>query len=173
VLVGFLLPFLWYNRYPARIFLGDSGALQLGYYFAVISLFVPIRTYTTATLYVPLLCLGVPILETAIAFWRRLFAGRNILKADRRHIFHYLALAGLSPRKIVLLFYAVSAVFGLFSIAMIYLDRRLVFALLVLFMVVIFSLFYFFMTHLNRSDKRPVESGHDLRDNRDNGSATA
>jgi len=149
-LIGFLMVFLVFNRYPARIFLGDSGALQLGFYFAVISLLVPIRTYTATALYLPLLTLAVPILETVVSFSRRLVAGKNVMKADRRHLFHYLSLAGLSPRRIVVVFYSISTVFGLFAVAMIYLNRRWVFAFLVLFMVVIFAAFYILMASLNR-----------------------
>ncbi|UCC43875.1 MAG: undecaprenyl/decaprenyl-phosphate alpha-N-acetylglucosaminyl 1-phosphate transferase [Candidatus Zixiibacteriota bacterium] len=150
VLIGFLVVFLYYNRYPARIFLGDSGALQLGFYFAVMSLLVPIRTYTAAALYLPLVSLGVPILEAFVSVSRRLIAGKNVLKADRRHLFHYLALAGLSPRRIVVIFYIVSVCFGLFTVAALYLDLRWVFGFLALFMVVIFVAFYIFMTSLSR-----------------------
>ena len=149
-LVGFLIVFLKYNRYPARIFLGDSGSLQLGYYFAVISLLVPIKSYTAAALYLPMLALGVPLMETVISFSRRLVAGRNVMKADRRHLFHYLSLAGLSPRTVVWIFYLLSAVFGLFALAMYFLNRLVVFGLLVLFMVVISGLFLIFMARLSR-----------------------
>ncbi|MBN1211288.1 MAG: undecaprenyl/decaprenyl-phosphate alpha-N-acetylglucosaminyl 1-phosphate transferase [candidate division Zixibacteria bacterium] len=153
-MIGFLVVFLYYNRYPARIFLGDSGSLQIGYYFAVISLLVPVRSYTAAALYVPLLALGVPLLETVISFTRRLIAGKNVMKADRRHIFHYLTLAGLSYRWVVLVFYALSVIFGLFALAMFYVNRLKVFGFLVLFMVVIFTLFFIFMTNLNRFRKK-------------------
>jgi UDP-GlcNAc:undecaprenyl-phosphate GlcNAc-1-phosphate transferase len=153
-LVGFLLVFLWYNRYPARIFLGDSGALQIGYYFAVISLLVPLKSYTAAAVYLPLLALGVPILETAASILRRLVAGKSIVKADRRHLFHYLALAGLSPRTIVYIFWILSAIFGLFTLAMYFWDRLIVSSLLVLFMVVIFVAFFIFMANLGRPGKR-------------------
>ncbi|MCP4684640.1 MAG: undecaprenyl/decaprenyl-phosphate alpha-N-acetylglucosaminyl 1-phosphate transferase [bacterium] len=149
-LAGFLAVFLFYNRYPAKTFLGDSGSLQIGFYFAVVSLLVPVKTFTAAALYLPLLALGVPILETTISISRRLMAGRNVMKADRRHLFHYLALAGLSPRAIVWIFYLLSAVFSLFALAMYFWDRLIVFAILVLFMVVIFTLFFIFMTSLNR-----------------------
>ncbi|MBI5266997.1 MAG: undecaprenyl/decaprenyl-phosphate alpha-N-acetylglucosaminyl 1-phosphate transferase, partial [candidate division Zixibacteria bacterium] len=71
-LIGFLSVFLWYNRYPARLFLGDSGSLQIGLYFAIISLAVPFKSYTAAALYLPLLALGVPILETAVSILRRI-----------------------------------------------------------------------------------------------------
>jgi len=149
-LAGFLAVFLFYNRYPARTFLGDSGSLQIGFYFAVVSLLVPVKTFTAAALYLPLMALGVPLLETTISISRRLMAGRNVMKADRRHLFHYLALAGLSPRAVVWIFYLLSAVFSLFSLAMYFWDRLIVFTILVLFMVVIFTLFFIFMTSLNR-----------------------
>ncbi|RKX23235.1 MAG: undecaprenyl-phosphate alpha-N-acetylglucosaminyl 1-phosphate transferase [Candidatus Zixiibacteriota bacterium] len=153
-MIGFLAVFLVYNRYPARVFLGDSGSLQIGYYFAVLSLLVPVKSYTAAALYLPLLALGVPLLETLVSISRRLVTGKNVMKADRRHLFHYLALAGLSPRTIVIIFYVLSAIFGLFALAMYYWDRILVFSLLVLFMVVIFVLFYIFMAAANRAGMR-------------------
>lgn len=154
-LAGFLAVFLFYNRYPARTFLGDSGSLQIGYYFAVVSLLVPVKTFTAAALYLPLMALGVPLLETTISISRRLMAGRNVMKADRRHLFHYLALAGLSPKAIVWVFYLLSAVFSLFALAMYFWDRLIVFAILVLFMVVIFALFFIFMTSVNRPGNGP------------------
>jgi UDP-GlcNAc:undecaprenyl-phosphate GlcNAc-1-phosphate transferase len=149
-LIGFLLVFLYYNRPPARVFLGDSGSLQLGFYFAVISLVVPIRSFTAAALYVPLLALGLPLLETAAAFVRRTMAGRPVMKADRRHFFHLLALTGLSPLRTVLVFYILSAVFGAFALAMVYLNRRIVTGFLVLFMVVILVLFFILRSNLLR-----------------------
>jgi len=152
-MVGFLAIFLVYNRYPARIFLGDSGALQIGFYFAVISLLVPVKTFTAAALYVPLLALAVPLLEISVSFWRRLAAGRNVMQADRRHLFHYLSLAGLSPKQVVHVFYGLSMTFGLFALAMIYMNRRIVFAALVLFMVVIFLLFFILVGNLTRSKR--------------------
>ncbi|MEW5796860.1 MAG: MraY family glycosyltransferase [Candidatus Zixiibacteriota bacterium] len=152
-LIGFLAVFLFFNRFPAKIFLGDCGSLQIGYYFAVVSLLVPIKSYTAAALYLPLLALGVPLMETAISFSRRLVSGRNVMKADRRHLFHYLALAGLSPQMVVGIFYVVSAVFGGFALAMYFLNRLIVFGLLVLFMVVISGLFFIFMARMNRSPR--------------------
>lgn len=154
-LAGFLAVFLFYNHYPARTFLGDSGSLQIGFYFAVVSLLVPVKSFTAAALYLPLMALGVPLLETSISISRRLMAGRNVMKADRRHLFHYLALAGLSPRAIVWVFYLLSAVFSLFALAMYFWDRLIVFGILVLFMVVIFALFFIFMTSVNRPGQGP------------------
>jgi UDP-GlcNAc:undecaprenyl-phosphate/decaprenyl-phosphate GlcNAc-1-phosphate transferase len=162
VMIGFLTAFLLFNWYPAKIFLGDSGALQLGYYFSVLSLMVPLKTYTAAALYLPLLTLGVPILESSSSFVRRLVAGKNVMRADRRHLFHYLSAAGLSPKQIVWIFYGLSAVFGGFALAMFFWDRVLVFSLLVLFMVVIFGWFLIFMAGQNRG-KRKASRDNGLR----------
>ncbi|MEW6050195.1 MAG: MraY family glycosyltransferase [Candidatus Zixiibacteriota bacterium] len=145
-LSGFLAVFLFWNRYPARIFLGDSGALQIGYYFAVVSLLVRFKSFTAAALYVPLIALGVPLLETGLSFVRRMLSGRNVMQADRRHLFHYLGHAGLTPRQIVLFFYLLSAVFGLFALAMFLWNRLVVFGFLVLFMVVILVGIFIFMS---------------------------
>lgn len=152
-MIGFLIPFLYYNRHPARVYLGDSGSLQLGYYFAVISLLVPLKSYTATALYLPLLALGVPLLETVISISRRLASGRSVMKADRRHLFHYLALAGLSPRTIVAIFYLLSAIFSLFALAMYFWNRVVVFGILVLFMVVILGIFFILMTALIRNGR--------------------
>lgn len=157
-LVGFLAVFLYFNRYPARIFLGDSGSLQIGFYFAVISLIVPIRSFTAAALYLPLLVLAVPLLEAGLSLVRRLAARRPVMQADRRHLFHLLAMAGLSPRQIVLVFYLLSTIFGLFALAMYFLNRRWVLAFLLLFMVVIFLLFLILLSNLPRVRSRATRS---------------
>jgi len=93
------------------------------------------------------LALG-PVLETASSIIRRLLAGKNVMKADRRHLFHYLALGGLSYRQVILVFYSLAFIFGLFALAMFLWDRVLVFTLLVLFMVVIFGLFLILVAKL-------------------------
>ncbi len=153
-MIGFLVPFLYFNRYPARIFLGDSGSMQLGYYFAVVSLVFPLKSFTFAALYVPLLTLAVPVLETVSSILRRLLAGKNVMKADRRHLFHYLALAGLSYKQVILVFYSLAVIFGLFALAMFVWDRVLVFTLLVLFMVVILGLFLILIAKLSSGKGR-------------------
>jgi len=153
-LIGFLPIFLMYNRYPARVFLGDSGSLQIGFYFAVLSLMVPLKSFTAAALYLPLMALGVPIMESTISAVRRLLQRKSLMQADRRHLFHYLALAGLTPRQVVLIFWSVSLAFGLFSLAMFFWDRILVFSFLVLFMVVISAAFFIFVFGRSRTKRR-------------------
>jgi UDP-GlcNAc:undecaprenyl-phosphate GlcNAc-1-phosphate transferase len=159
-LIGFLIGFLIYNRYPARIFLGDSGSLQLGYYFAVFSLLAPLKSFTASALYLPLLALGVPILETAVSFTRRMLSGRNVMRADRRHLFHYLALAGLSPRQVVLVFYGLGVLFAGFALGMFLWNRVIVLAVLAVFMVVILVSFFILVTGLVARRRRNRRSAN-------------
>lgn len=158
-LIGFLSVFLWYNRYPARLFLGDSGSLQIGLYFAIISLAVPFKSYTAAALYLPLLALGLPILETAVSIFRRIIQGGGVMTADRRHLFHYLAMTGMSPRRVVMIFYALSFVFGLAALAMFMWDRVLISIILGVFVVVILAGFLILST--NRPRPRSGGLGRD------------
>lgn len=160
-LVGYLAVFLYFNRPPARLFLGDSGSLQIGYYFAVLSLLVPIRSYTAAALYVPLLTLGVPLMEAGLSIVRRLAAGRSVMRADRRHVFHLLALAGWSNTQVVAVFYVLSVVFGAFALSMFYFDRRWVIGFLALFMVVIFVLILILLSNLPKLAHREHPVGPD------------
>ena len=143
-IIGACLVFLYFNHYPARIFMGDSGSLFLGYLFAVISILFPLKSYTTAAVFVPLVALGVPIIETGVSFVRRTATGRKFYMADNRHLFHYLSASGLSKSQVVWLFYLLSAVFAVFSGAMFIFDKRAVFTILVVFMVVIFGILFRF-----------------------------
>lgn len=160
-MMGFLIPFLYYNRYPARVFLGDSGSMQIGYYFAVFSLMIPLKSFTATALYVPMLVLGVPIMEMLSSFGRRVIGGKNVMKADRRHLFHYLAIIGFSPRRVVLIFYALAVTYGLFAIAMFYLNRVMVLGVLVVFMVVIFAVFFILVTKF--ASRKKLGNGREIR----------
>lgn len=159
ILIGFLSLFLYYNRYPARIFLGDSGSMQIGYYFAVFSLAIPLKSYTATALYVPLLALGVPLMEVLSSTVRRTISGQNIMRADRRHLFHYLSLIGFSRRKVVVTFYTLAGIYGLFALAMFFWNRLIVFGSLVFFMVVIFGAFFILLTKF--SERRRLNGRRD------------
>jgi len=112
-LVGGVLGFLPYNFNPATIFLGDSGALFIGYVFATVSIVTTSKVAVAISLAIPLIALGLPILDTAAAILRRAWAGRSITEADRGHFHHILVLRmGLTVRHAVLLIYAVSLALG-------------------------------------------------------------
>ncbi|MCX6827517.1 MAG: MraY family glycosyltransferase, partial [candidate division Zixibacteria bacterium] len=147
-LAGALLAFWIHNRYPAKIFLGDCGSLLIGFFFAVISLIVPIKSFTVAALLLPLVVLAVPLTEIATSFFRRLASGKNVMQADHRHIFHYLEQIGLSQRKIVNLFYLMGTFFGLISVGMFFIERSFALTILLLFMVVIFAIYLIFISKI-------------------------
>jgi UDP-GlcNAc:undecaprenyl-phosphate GlcNAc-1-phosphate transferase len=113
-LVGSTLGFLPYNFNPAKIFLGDTGSLFIGYVFATVSLLITAKVAITVSLIVPLVALALPVFDTAAAIFRRLRAGRAITEADRGHFHHILVLRfGLNVRQAVLLIYAVSILLGI------------------------------------------------------------
>jgi UDP-GlcNAc:undecaprenyl-phosphate GlcNAc-1-phosphate transferase len=105
---GSCLGFLPFNFNPARIFMGDTGAMFLGYILACISVLGPFKSTTAIALFVPLLVLGVPIFDTVTGIIRRLAAGKSPLAADRGHIHHRLLDRGLSTRQAVLFIYALT-----------------------------------------------------------------
>jgi UDP-GlcNAc:undecaprenyl-phosphate/decaprenyl-phosphate GlcNAc-1-phosphate transferase len=113
-LVGGALGFLPYNYNPAKIILGDSGALFIGYVFATVSIIGTSKTAFTISLLIPLIVLALPILDTAAAIVRRTSSGRKITEADRGHFHHQLVFRfGLNVRQAVLLIYVLCAALGI------------------------------------------------------------
>lgn len=156
-IIGISLAFMYFNQYPARIFMGDSGSLFLGYIFAVISLLFPLKSYTTAAVFVPLLALAIPIIETVVSFIRRTLSGGRFYRADNRHLFHYLAASGLSKLQVVWLFYVLSGFFAIFSGAMFIFNKQTVVTILAVFMVVIFVVLFRFRLMYQRRNGRGGE----------------
>jgi len=105
-LFGTCLGFLRFNFHPASIFMGDSGALFLGFTLAVISLLGVMKSVAAITLVVPLLVVGVPVFDTFSAIVRRRRHGRPIQEADKGHIHHRLLGRGFNQRQTVLIIYA-------------------------------------------------------------------
>ena len=115
IMLGSTLGFLVHNFYPAKIFLGDSGALFLGFIIAIISLLGFKGTILTSV-FVPLLILAVPILDTFFDILRRLFHHRKISDADKLHLHHQLLGMKFSHRDTVLIIYLVNILFAIASI---------------------------------------------------------
>lgn len=111
---GALLGFLRYNFHPASIFLGDSGSQLLGYTLSLLSIQGLQKGATTVVIIVPILALGLPLLDTAVAVLRRyLVAGfAAVFRADREHIHHRLVAMGMTQRRAVLILYVVCSMFG-------------------------------------------------------------
>lgn len=115
-LLGGILGFLKYNFYPARIFLGDSGSLLLGYLISGLSIMGLMKSVTLVTFIIPMLLLGVPILDTFFAIVRRYWYKKPIFQADKGHFHHRLMGRGLSHKQAVLIIYMVSAGFGVSAV---------------------------------------------------------
>jgi UDP-GlcNAc:undecaprenyl-phosphate/decaprenyl-phosphate GlcNAc-1-phosphate transferase len=99
---GASLGFLRHNFYPARIFMGDSGALLLGFTLAALSVQGLLKTAALATLVLPLLVLAVPVLDTSFVVAKRLRSGQPVYVADARHLHHRFMRIGFSERRAVL-----------------------------------------------------------------------
>ncbi|QHT58886.1 undecaprenyl/decaprenyl-phosphate alpha-N-acetylglucosaminyl 1-phosphate transferase [Paenibacillus lycopersici] len=116
ILVAACAAFLFYNFYPARIFMGDAGATFLGYALAVTAVDGAFKSATLVTVAVPLLALGVPILDTAVVMLRRLISGKGLHRADKLHTHHVLMRWGLTQIQTVSFIYLVAALFSLLSL---------------------------------------------------------
>lgn len=115
-LAGAILGFLRFNFNPATIFLGDSGSLFIGFMLSALALAGAQKAPTFVAVAIPVVSFGLPILETLLSIVRRLISGRPIFTADREHIHHKLLQMGFSHRQVVIVLYAVSAVFAMLSL---------------------------------------------------------
>jgi UDP-GlcNAc:undecaprenyl-phosphate GlcNAc-1-phosphate transferase len=114
---GACLGFLRHNFYPARIFMGDSGALLLGFTLAAVSVQGLLKTAALATLVLPLLVLAVPLLDTSFVVAKRLKHGQPVYVADRHHLHHRFEAIGFSDRRAVVYLYAWCGTLALAALA--------------------------------------------------------
>ena len=117
-LAGAAVGFLKYNFHPAKIFMGDTGSMFLGFMLAGISVTGSVKSVAAIALVVPIFALGLPILDTTFAIVRRLRGGVPIFKPDKGHLHHRLLSVGFTQCQAVLLMYVISALFGLSAIAL-------------------------------------------------------
>jgi UDP-GlcNAc:undecaprenyl-phosphate/decaprenyl-phosphate GlcNAc-1-phosphate transferase len=117
-LCGSLAGFLLFNFHPATIFLGDSGALTLGFLLAAVPILASQKSTAAFALLVPMIAFGVPIFDTILAIVRRTAQGKGLFQADREHVHHRLLSLGLNQRQVALTLYAVSAVLAVMAILM-------------------------------------------------------
>ncbi|MFG6128097.1 glycosyltransferase family 4 protein, partial [Staphylococcus aureus] len=115
VLLGSLIGFLFYNFHPAKIFLGDSGALMIGFIIGFLSL-LGFKNITIIALFFPIVILAVPFIDTLFAMIRRVKKGQHIMQADKSHLHHKLLALGYTHRQTVLLIYSISILFSISSI---------------------------------------------------------
>ena len=140
ILAGSTLGFLKYNFNPASIFLGDSGAYFLGFILSILSFQGSLKGTTTLAILIPIIALGLPIIDTILAMFRRLLKSLHIMevdpeknvikffyldgwsmfKADRGHIHHRLLHIGFTQKKAVMILYGVSLILGGLALSSVY-----------------------------------------------------
>jgi len=152
-LLGSLTGFLFFNCHPAKIFMGDSGSMFLGFMIGAGSLVCQAKTSALVGLTFPFLVLGVPILDAGFSmFRRRIIERRSMFAADRKHLHHRLLDLGLSQRTVVMIILAVTTISASIGVVMLTVDGGWSLALLAAGLVVLVSVF----TCLNGSRHREI-----------------
>ena len=115
-MAGAALGFLQYNFNPAKIFMGDTGSMLLGYTLSVAAVLGLVKTAATVALIVPIIALGLPILDTTFAIIRRKMSGVPIFQPDKGHLHHRLLALGMTQKQAVLIMYFVSMILGIVAL---------------------------------------------------------
>lgn len=141
IMLGATLGFILYNFPPASIFMGDTGSTFLGFMISIIAL-LGYKAATVTSLFIPILVLFLPILDTLLAIFRRVLNGENIGKPDKEHLHHQLLKLNKSTKKTVLIMYAINALCASISIFYALGDNKLAILLYLILLVVIITLIF-------------------------------
>jgi len=138
ILMGAMCSFLTFNYNPAKIFMGDSGALYAGFMLATLSITGIVKASSGISMYLPILILAVPVMDVAYSSIRRIMKGSSPFVADSEHIHHKLLHAGYSQDKLVLILAGFSMVCALLSIIVVSLKSKFIIIALSLIGVLLF-----------------------------------
>jgi UDP-GlcNAc:undecaprenyl-phosphate/decaprenyl-phosphate GlcNAc-1-phosphate transferase len=160
VFCGALVGFLRYNFNPASIFLGDSGALFVGFMLAALSVEGTQKASTAVAVAIPIIAFGLPMVDTGFTIVRRFISGKPLFQGDREHIHHMLLERGWSQRRTALVLYGVCAFFGLLTLLFVgnsgHLTALVLFVVGVAIMIGVGHLRYHEVDELKASVKRNV-----------------
>lgn len=145
VMLGSTGGFLVHNFHPAKIFMGDSGSMFLGFIISIITI-LGFKSVLMSSIIIPMFILFVPIMDTFLAILRRKLKGESIDTPDKSHVHHQLLRRNLSVRKTVLIIYAITALFSFMSIIYILIDRRIGYGIYGILMI--FILFFVLKTDI-------------------------
>lgn len=123
ILVGTILGFLYYNKYPARVFMGDSGANFLGFILSITALDGAFKQTPIFSLFIPILALAVPIFDNIFVIFKRFFEGKPVYQADRSQIHFRLEEKGFTTVQVVNYIMLISLAFSVFSIILLWLKK--------------------------------------------------
>ena len=116
IVTGVTLGFLMYNKYPAKIFMGDSGANFLGFILSIIALDGAFKQAPLMSLFIPILALAIPIFDNLFVIIKRFMDGKPVYQADRSQIHYRLEAKGFTPKQVVTYINMVSLAFSIISI---------------------------------------------------------
>ncbi len=130
ILIGACAGFLPFNFNPAKIFMGDTGSMFLGYILAMLSIQGSMKMNSLLAFLTPIAVFGLPILDTAFAFIRRIAQGRSPFSADRGHLHHRFIDMGFTQKQTVFIMYTISSALGIAAILLSLRNRNMNIALL-------------------------------------------
>jgi UDP-GlcNAc:undecaprenyl-phosphate GlcNAc-1-phosphate transferase len=161
-LVGACVGFMPYNLNPAKIFMGDTGALFLGFILANLSVMGLFKMYTIISFAVPFLVVGLPLFDTVMAIVRRIIRGENPMKPDREHFHHRLIDMGMNQKQAVAFLYLISAILGLVAVV-ITTAGEIKAILLICALCIVAAIAYFFVHSRGRreEDQEQALDSHD------------
>jgi UDP-GlcNAc:undecaprenyl-phosphate GlcNAc-1-phosphate transferase len=155
IMLGATLGFLVHNFPPARIFMGDTGSMFLGFMIAIIAL-IGYKVATVTSIIIPVLLLFIPIIDTLFAIIRRLLKKESIATPDKEHLHHQLLRMTSSPTKTVLLIYFINIIFSAISIFFALNDDKIaiiMYAIVMLFFIFLVLKTDILFTHKKKKDK--------------------
>lgn len=161
IMLGSTLGYLLHNFPPAKIFMGDSGSMFLGYIIAIIAL-LGFKNITITSVIIPMLLLAIPIMDTLFAIIRRLINHKPIGMPDKNHFHHQLLKLNLSRRKTVLLIYLIDSLFAVASILYAIGNRMLgtnIYGIIIYVILIILTILLMVKTNIiwNHDKKKKVK----------------
>ncbi|WP_238917974.1 MraY family glycosyltransferase [Clostridium sp. YIM B02555] len=123
MLVGTILGFLYYNKFPARVFMGDSGANFLGFILSITALDGAFKQTTIMSLFIPILALAVPIFDNLFVIFKRFSEGKPVYQADRSQIHFRLAEKGFTTVQVVNYIMLISLAFSIASLLLLWIKK--------------------------------------------------
>ena len=144
ILTGSCIGFLPFNFNPAKIFMGDTGALFLGYMLSILSIIGVFKTTAMVSFLIPIIIFGYPLFDTFFAFFRRILHGHSPFMADRGHLHHRIIDMGFNVRQSVIILYCICSILGIFAVMIC--EERMIASLIILAVALLIGLFnYIFL----------------------------
>jgi len=137
ILIGSSLGFLRHNFFPANIFMGDGGSMLLGFLLATLMIIFTTQPYNLIRFIIPILILGVPILDNFLTFLYRFNESKSFLAGDLNHFYNRIMNCGISQKNTVLIMYLISMIFGINAI-LFTINVKIAWILLVIFVIILF-----------------------------------